>query len=445
MKKILAWVLCVALLLGMTGAAIAENAEQVYFLNFKPEIADVYKDIAAAYEAETGVKVKVETAASGTYESTLKSEIVKSDAPTIFQVNGPVGLQNWKDYAADLSGSSFFAILSDPSLALSADGQVMAVPYAVEGYGIIFNNAIMEKYFASPNKKTEWQGMHQVSDFETLKAIVEDMTAMKEELGIDGVFASTSMAPGNQWRWQTHLLNVPLYYEFRDIATDGDSVLAGIDAKTIEFKYAENYRNIWDLYINNSTTDKALLSNKTVDDSMAEFALGKCAMVQNGNWAASQILGVEGNTVASEDIKFMPILMGLEHNVENFGQGLCIGTENYLCINKNASPEKQQASIDFLTWLFSSETGKTFVKEKLMFIAPFSTIEDADKPEDPLSVEILNWMSMDGSASVPWTFAAFPSEAFKDYVGDALLEYTQGNAEWDTVVTTVVEQWASER
>lgn len=445
MKKVLALVLSTMMLLGMMGSiAYGEAAEEIYFLNFKPEIADVYAEIAAAYEAETGVKVKVETAASGTYETTLKSEIAKADAPTIFQVNGPVGLATWKDYAADLSESSFYDILSDKSLALSADGQVLAVPYAVEGYGIIYNNAIMEAYFASANKKTEFTRTDDIYSFDDLKAVVEDMTAMKDELGIEGVFASTSMAPGNQWRWQTHLLNVPLFYEFSDLAGDGDPVLAGVDAQSIEFKYAENFKNIWDLYINHSTTEAALLSNKTVDDSMAEFALGQCAMVQNGNWGASQILGVEGNTVSNEDIKFMPIYTGLE-NQGPFAQGLCIGTENYLCINKEASTEKQQASIDFLTWLFSSDTGKGFVTEKLMFIAPFSSFGDADKPSDPLSVEVMDWMNRTGVASVPWVFAAFPNEAYKDYVGDALLEYTQGNADWQTVVDTAVEQWASER
>ena len=53
----------------------AEAADEIYFLNFKPEIAEVYDKVAADYEEETGVKVKVVTAASGTYEQTLKSEM----------------------------------------------------------------------------------------------------------------------------------------------------------------------------------------------------------------------------------------------------------------------------------------------------------------------------------------------------------------------------------
>lgn len=384
--------------------------------------------------------LKVETAASGTYEQTLRSEIVKADAPVIFQINGPVGLQNWKDYCMDLSGTAFYEILSDKSLAVAEGDAVYGIPYVVEGYGIIYNDAIMRAYFASANKTTSYASMDEINNFEALKAVVEDMTNLKDELGIQGVFASTSMASGDQWRWQTHLLNLPLYYEFSEGGEN--SVIAGLAANEIAFSYGDNFRNIFDLYTNNSVTAKGLLSNKSTDDSMAEFALGQCAMVQNGNWGASQILGVAGNTVANEDIKFLPIYTGVAGE-EN--QGLCIGTENYLCINSQASPEKQQAAIDFLVWLFSSEEGKAYVKNDLMFLAPFNTFEDDEKPEDPLSKEVLKWMEKDGVESVAWTFAAFPSEEFKNYVGDALLEYLQGSMDWAGVAQVVVDSWASER
>ena len=439
MKKLFSLLLALMLASSMLGA-LAEAPVEIYFLNFKPEIATVYEEIAKAYEAATGVKVNVMTAASGTYEQTLRSEVAKADAPTIFQINGPVGLTSWKDYCLDLSGTAFYEMLSDKSLAVKDGDKVCGIPYVVEGYGIIYNNAIMNKYFASANKATAFTSMDEVNNFAALKLVVEDMTALKDELGIQGVFASTSMAAGEQWRWQTHLLNLPLFYEFSDMG--GDTVLSGLAANEIGFTYGENYKNIFDLYTNNSVTAKGLLSNKTVNDSMAEFALGQCAMVQNGNWGASQILGVAGNTVANEDIKFMPIYTGVEGEET---QGLCIGTENYLCINSQVSPEKQQASIDFLVWLYSSEEGKAYVKNDLMFLAPFNTFGDDEKPEDPLSKEVLRWMEKEGVNSVQWTFAAFPSEEFKNYVGDALLEYLQGSMDWEGVHQVVVDSWKSER
>lgn len=415
------------------------TAGDIYFLNFKPEIASYYEEVAAAYERETGVHVNVVTAASNEYEKTLKSEIAKSEPPTIFQINGPVGYQSWKNYCADLSDTELFAHLTDKSLAVTSGEGVYGIPYVVEGYGIIYNDAVMRRYFALPGAKAA--SMDEINHFETLRAVVEDMTAKKEALGIEGVFASTSFAAGDQWRWQTHLANIPLYYEFAEKTGFDNTVLAGLAADEITFRYADNYKNIFDLYLNNSVTAPGLLGGKSADDSMAEFALGKAAMVQNGNWAWAQIKDVRGNVVKEEDIRFLPIYTGMAGE-EN--QGLCIGTENYLAINSQVSAEKQKAAADFLYWLFSSETGKDYVIHKLGFIAPFDTFTADERPSDPLAREVLSWMES-GRTSIPWTFAAFPSEAFKDYFGDALLEYAQGTKPFDEVKQAATDAWKSER
>ena len=419
-----------------------DDATTVYFLNFKPEVAEIYEnEVVPAFEAANpGYKLKVVTAASGTYEQTFNSEVAKSEPPVIFQVNGPVGLNNQKNVVADLTSTDFYKILGDKSMALKLDDKVAAIPYAVEGYGIIYNNAIMNKYFALDGAKVK--SMDEIKNFDTLKAVVEDMQAKKAALGIEGVFASTSMSAGNQWRWQTHTVNVPLYKEFLDADANASPLATGLTKDTIEFKYGKNMKNIMDLYTNNSLTAKTLLGGKTVDESMAEFALGQCAMVQNGNWAAGQILGVAGNKVAAEDIKFLPIYTGIDGE-ENFG--LCVGTENYLCINKNASKEAQKGADVFLTWLFSSEEGKKLVSTKLNFITPFNTFSDAELPADPLSKEVSKWMNKDGVSSVIWTFNAIPSEEWKNQFGDAMLQYFEGKLNWDAVEKTAIDGWATEK
>ena len=389
-----------------TDAATTEAVEttaaadgSVYYLNFKPEVDEVWQKLAKEYTEETGVPVKVVTAASGTYEQTLMSEIANKEAPTLFQINGPIGYQNWKDYCADLKDTDLYSWLMDKSLAITGeDGGVYGIPYVVEGYGIIYNDAIMQKYFALDGAKAA--SMDEINNFAKLKEVVEDMQAKKDELGIEGVFASTSLTPGEDWRWQTHL------------------------------------------YINNSCTAPGLLGSKSVDDSMAEFALGQAAMVQNGNWGWSQINGVDGNTVKAEDVKFLPIYTGVEGE-EN--QGLCTGTENFFCINKEASAEDQAASIAFVEWLFSSETGKAAVTNDLGFIAPFNTFSDDEKPTDPLAQEVLRYMADSSKTSVAWNFTSFPSQQFKDDFGAALLEYASGSIDWDAVKTTVVERWAAEK
>lgn len=423
-------------------AGCGKEKSQVYFLNFKPEAASVYEEIAKTYEEETGIKVKVVTAAANTYEQTLKSEIAKSDAPTIFQVNGPIGYDEWSDYCLDIKDSKLYSFLSDDSLAIKEDGGVYAVPYVVEGYGIIYNNAIMNKYFALKNKKTDIDSVDEIDSFEELKAVVEDMSANLEALGIDGVFASTSLASGEDWRWQTHLLNIPLYHEFRENEEYDDPTLAGLNTKDIKFKYSDNFKKVFDLYTENSITGKTLLGSKSTADSMAEFALGQVAMVQNGNWAWSQIAEVEGNTVDEDDIKFMPIYTGVEGEKN---QGLCIGTENYIAINKNATEEQQKASLAFLEWLFSSDKGKDYVTNRLDFITPFKTFSEDELPDDPLAREVVRYMNDDSYETVPWIFTSFPSEEFKSSVGSGMLDYVQGSKKWEELAKTVKDKWKSER
>lgn len=442
MKNIIRYVClalaCVFVLPALGSCSCGDDGETVYFLNFKPEIASIYDEIAKVYKEETGVTVRVVTAASGTYEQTLKSELGKSSAPTIFQINGPIGYSSWKNYCADLKNTKLYSHLTDKSLAVVDGDGVYGIPYVVEGYGIIYNKEITDKYFALADRTTTVASMDEIKSFATLRAVVEDMTAHKSELGISGVFASTSLKSGEDWRWTTHLANVPLSYEFERNNVD---LSDKNKTKEVEFKYSDNFKGLFDLYINNSTTDPKLIGSKQVADSMSEFALGQCAMVQNGNWAWSQINDISGNKVKAENIKMLPLYMGIEGEEK---QGICIGTENFFAINKQASEEAQKLADDFLYWLFSSETGKKFVTEKLDFIAPFDTFEDAEKPKDPLSAEVYGWMERENVKNVPWNFTIFPGQNFKNDFGSHLLQYAQGTKSWDDVKNTFVNRWKEE-
>ncbi len=451
-KKLLSCTLALSLITSLTACGKSNSSESgsegtdqtaaaknvtIRFLNFKPEIASAYEEVAAKYNEETGNTIIVETAANNTYEQTLSAKMSTSEAPTIFQINGPRGYANWQDYCLDISDSEIYSHLIDKSSAVSSNGMAYGIPYTIEGYGIIYNDEIIQRYFALENRSTDFVSMEEVNSFEKLKALTEDMQANKDALGIKGVFASTSLKSGDDWRWTTHLANIPIAYEFEknDIDLTGDGI------NKITFEYSDNFKNIFDLYLNNSTVDRKMLGSKITDESMAEFAMGDCAMVQNGSWAWSQISNISGNTVLAENIKMIPVYTGIEGEED---QGLCIGTENYLCINSNAKPEEQQTAKDFLLWLYSSETGKDLAVNKLGFIAPFDTFSDDEKPEDPLSREVLRWMDKENIRSIPWSFTVFPSQTFKDDFGAALLQYAQGSRDWDYVRERVITSWETE-
>ena len=440
LRRMTAALLCVAMLCALTACGCAKKTDTltVRYLNFKPEIAEQYEALAAIYQRQTGVKVIVETAANNTYEQTLATKMATDEAPTLFQINGPRGYAAWKEYCADLSDTELYKHLTDQSLAVKDGNKVVGIPYVVEGYGILYNKALTDKYFALPDKAVDIQSMDEVNSYDKLKAVAEDMQKNKAALGIDGVFASTSMKAGEDWRWQTHLLNIPLYYEW----TEGKANLNDKSATAeIQFTHGDKYRNIYDLYLNNSVTDPKLVGSKTVSDSMAEFALEKCVMVQNGNWAWSQIKDVSGNKVKADNLRYLPIYIGAEGEEK---QGLAIGTENYYAINSQASKEEQKAAADFIWWLYSSEEGKKQVTEKLGFIAPFDTFSAEETPDDPLAREVAKWMAKEEVTSVPWHFTLFPSARFKEDFGASLLKYAQGTKTWDDVVKDMKNGWKRE-
>ena len=429
MKKLTKVAVSAAIMASAFAMSASADGGKVYYLNFAPEVADQWEALAEKYSEETGTEVQVVTAASGTYESTLKSEMDKSEAPTLFQVNGPVGLATWIDYCYDLKDTDIYKNLASDDFALiNEDGSVSGIAYKIETYGLIYNKALLNEYFETDGAVVT--SVDEINNFDTLKAVVEDITAKKDDLGIEGAFTSAGMDSSSDWRFKTHLANLPIYYEYK---ADG---ITSTDA--IKGTYLDNYKNIWDLYINNATCEPSMISSKTAEDARAEFALGEAVFYQNGTWETSGIL--EEGDLTEDDLGMLPIYIGVEGE-EN--QGLCTGSENYWCVNAKASEEDIQATVDFLTWCITSDEGRTAISKDMGFATPFTTFGDDYAADNVLVNEAAKYVE-DGKTSVTWCFTTMPSENWKNGVGSALLEYAQGTGEWDGVVTAFVDGWATE-
>ena len=435
-KRILALMLAAAMTAGLVTGCGSDSSDskggsggsggKVYYLNFKPEQADQWVELANQYTDETGVQVDVQTAASGTYESQLKSEMAKDEAPTLFQVNGPVGLATWKDYCYDLSGSDVYKDVQSDDYVLKDGDQVLGIAYVIETYGIIYNKALLNDYFEADYSSIK--SIDDLNNFEVLKTVAEEIQAHKDDLGVAGAFTSAGMDSSSDWRFKTHLANLPIYYEYKDKG------ITSTDA--IEGTYLDNYKEIWDLYINNSTCEPSMISSKTGEDATAEFALGEAVFYQNGTWAYNEVKDME---VADEDMGMLPIYIGVDGEEE---QGLCTGSENYWCVNKNASEEDIQATLDFMKWVVESDEGRDMLANQMGFVTPFTTFEDY-LPSNPL-VQANDEYTQAGKIPVSWNFTTMPSENWKNNVGSALLEYAQGTGEWSAVETAFVDGWATE-
>ncbi|MDY5008806.1 extracellular solute-binding protein [Candidatus Allofournierella merdipullorum] len=403
---------------GSTPASGASTASgKVYYLNFKPEQDQQWQDLAKVYTEQTGVPVEVVTAASGNYETTLMAEMGKSDAPTLFQVNGPVGLASWKDYCYDLSGSDIYGQLTSDAYALKEGDTVYGIGYVIESYGLIVNKTLLAEAGYT---------VEDIQSFENLKAVAEDITARKDELGF-AAFTSAGMDGSSDWRYKTHLANLPIYFEYQDEGITSTDAIKGT--------YLDNYKNIWDLYINNSTCEPSELAAKTGDDSRNEFLAGEAVFFQNGSWEYGNLTG-EGK-FTDDDLAMIPIYIGVG---DEANQGLCTGTENYWCVNNMASEEDIQATLDFINWCVTSEEGTTAMANEMGFVIPFKGA--AESPN--LFVKQDAEMTAAGKTPVSWNFTTMPSEEWKNVLGTALTAYAAGTGSWDDVVTAFVDNWAAE-
>lgn len=398
-----------------TSATGSDSKGRVYYLNFKPEADEYWQDLAKEYTEETGVPVTVLTAASGEYEKTLKSEMAKSEAPTLFQVNGPVGLASWKDYCADLSGTDVDKELTNKAYELKDGDKVAGIGYVTEAYGLITNNALLKKagYDAS-----------EITSFDKLREVAEDITARKDELGFSA-FTSPGMDGSSDWRFKTHLANLPIYYEYQADGVDNKDELSG--------KYLDNYKAVWDLYINNSTIDPSQLSTATGDQSEAEFVDGKAVFYQNGTWEYDAV-----KAIGDENIAYLPIYFG----VDDENEGICMGTENYWCVNSQASEADQKATLDFMYWCVTSDKGVEAMTsgDKMGFNIPFN--------KNPESTNVLFKLANANTATpVSWNFTTMPSENWKNDLGQALTVYAadQTDANWKNVVSAFVDNWKVEK
>ena len=423
MKKLLALVLTLALCLTLVaGAASAEATGKVYYLNFKPEADEAWQALAKTYTEQTGVPVTVVTAASGTYSEVLTAEMDKGDAaPTLFQCGNQAGLETWADYLLPLQDTDFYKELSTEEFNLYGEnGDALAVGYCYEAFGIITNKALLEEAGYS---------VDDITNFETLKAVAEDIHARSAELGFDA-FTSSGMDGSSSWRFSGHLANMPLYYEFRD-----DGITS--QPATIKGTYLDNFKQIWDLYINNCATDPSQLASATGDQALAEFGEGKAVFYQNGTWAYADCIA-EGLT--DDDLGMLPIYIGVDGEEQ---QGLCTGSENFWCINKNAKPENIEATKAFLEWVITSDEGRDALANQMGFVTPFTTFDAGYTAHNALLDAASEDLAV-GHTPVSWTFPTMPSEAWKNGVGAALLEYAQGTKEWSAVETAFVDGWASE-
>ncbi|MDY2926780.1 MAG: ABC transporter substrate-binding protein [Eubacteriales bacterium] len=423
MKKYLALVLAIVLSLsmvvGLTGCTKTNKEGSVYYLNFKPEADAAWQALAKKYTELTGVNVKVVTAASGTYNDVLTAEMDKENPPTLFQCGNAGAIKTWGEFCYDLSKTDFYKEMTTDDFNLYGEnGELLAAGYCYEAFGIIVNKALL---------KQAGYEITDIKDFASLKQIADDIHARAEELGFDA-FSAAGLDDSSSWRFSGHLANMPLFYQFRD-----DNIKS--QPATITDAYLDNFKNIWDLYTTDSATTGAALLTSTGDESTAQFGNGQAVFYQNGTWEYSNL--ISNFNMKPEDLAMIPIYCGVEGEEK---AALCCGTENCWSVNKNAAEEDIEATLEFMKWVVTSEEGTTMMAEQFG-PCPF---KKAKEPENVFFADANKYIA-NGNYVVTWAFNYTPSvENWRAGVVDALSKYVSGTGDWEAVVNAFVNGWATQ-
>ncbi len=419
MRKVLALVLVLCLCFGFAACGKAEEEKgSVYYLNFKPEADEAWQALAKTYTEQTGVEVKVVTAASGEYETMLAAEMDKDAAPTLFQAGNQGAIATWGDYCYDLKGTKFAGELTTDAYNLyDADGKLCSIGYCYECFGIIVNKTLL---------KEAGYELADIKDFESLKKVADDIHKNAAKLGFDA-FSSAGLDSSSSWRFSGHLANMPLYYQFRDnkITTQPDKITKD---------YLDNFKNIWDLYTTDSATTGAALAKATGDESKAEFHDKKAVFWQNGSW---EYAGLIDAGFKAEELAMIPIYTGVEGEEK---AGLCCGTENCWAVNAKASQADIDATLEFMYWVVTSEEGTKMMAEQFG-PCPF---KKAATPENVFFAQA-NEYTNNGNYVVTWAFNFTPAvDDWRAGVVDALTQYTSGKGDWEAVEKAFVDGWATQ-
>lgn len=405
-----------------TADTTADTQEEITFtwMINKVEIKNELEEVAQAYmDSHENITIITEVAGGSVepYGTRLKAKLGSNDMPALFVTEGPSDYEMFDEYLVDLSDSKLAGMADESLLTIATmNGEVKALPMAIEGFGIIYNKTIFEKAGINPDD---------ITSMEALREAAQLLDSKKDELGLEAVFC----LPGKEtWIIGSHMGSAFLNGEFEQPAD-------AWNAPTLEWQNQAAYKDFIDLQVEYGIVPQGDIKNVVnlaySDQIEKGLALGRVAMVHNGNWVSSIIKGISPEMIENDEIGFLPTpIPGYREDCVRV-----IGTP-YISLNAKLDESVQKAAMDFLEWLYTSDEGKDLVVNKLNMIPPYEGF-DGFEIKDPLGADLLEYIA--AGKSLPSLQNNCPS-GFKNFMGEKVQEYLTGK-DWDTCVSEMIDKW----
>ncbi|MGG1634636.1 ABC transporter substrate-binding protein [Paenibacillus sp. NRS-1760] len=372
---------------GTEATAAPKKDVTIKVFQFKVEIADALAKMAAEYEKETGVKVEIETHGGGEdYSALLKAELAAGEEPEIFNSSGWAGFDPYVDRATDLTGEAWAKDLVEASKAqITRDGKLLGMPMNLEAYGFTYNKDLFAK-----------------AGITDLPQTLEDLEAAAKKLKDAGIipFALTS----EWWSMGIHTLNIAFANQ-----ADPAAFIEDVKADKVKLKddpIMKQWIRLVDIMFANGQ-DNALTTD--YNTQVAEFAAGKYAMIQHGNWIQGMIDEID----PALNLGMMAVPLQGKPNVFT-------GVPNNWIVNSKSDQVEEAKA--FLNWMVTSETGKKFISTDFKFVPALSSIEPNPEAVGKIGGDFATFANANPEQVKSWNWDRFPDGITQQW-GAAMQEY----------------------
>ncbi len=401
-----------------TESKAASTGVSIVFLNSKGEVQLGLEEMAKAYEAETGNHVEVIRTGAGEVPYTKITTMYNSgNAPALAMLDTTDVVALASEYALDLSDEKWVA--DTQSMLTRIDGKVYSFPFCIEGRGLIYNKAAIEKVLGT------------TFDPSTIKT-TDDFAALLADLRANGMEYPVFVAM-EDWSLGAHQLG--FIYDAYDGTTEGSAEIIN------EYKAGKNpltderfnqFVDTFDLLKEYNYAHQDPLGADYEEGALL-LAEGEVAFWSNGCWAWPNL--VEGGATTDQEFGFLPFFLGNDP-ADFANSSIQASASKQVMIDKvQATPEQQAVAKDFLNWIVYSTTGQKMIVEDCAII-PAAT-NNPNQPADPLGQDIVARIA-DGTVYTSCFIA--PSDHWS-VMGAAMQKYLASQSDRNELAESLSTYW----
>ncbi len=393
----------------------------ITLLNTKAEIQAQLEDVAKVFSAESsGITLEIQPVqASESPFQALSTLYASGNAPSLAMMD-PADIPLFAEKFLDLRNEKWVKDSTDDFEAVKTKrGAIMAFPLTVEGYGLIYNKAVLAKAGVDPTK------IHTT-------AALEEAFKKVQASGVDALI----IAPMD-WSLAAHFLGVAYSVTARNQA-GLESFIA--DLKTGRADVAKNkaFVGLLDTFdvmkkYNAGKSDPLAI---TLDECPALLGRGEVGFYFMGDWAWPAL-----SSFASDQNGFGFIPVPLSNSASDFGNsGIPVGVTKYIGIDRmQNSPEQQAAARTFLDWLVYSKSGQDALVNTCSIIPAFRNITLSPTTPHPLSESIRAYVAQKNTLF--WVSIPAPDHWSK--VGASMQKYLAGKIDRRRLYAEINDFWKS--